>query len=751
MLRRLTLLAVLSGVIAVAAPAQTNLLANGDFAQGFEGWNITQEVTCSPSLNATDVGGFKRALRLVVRPEAGRPAWDIQVRQPVEAFLEQGDRLQLKLWMRSPESCQVSAFVEIAKDPWTKSLNDTVTLTPEWKEYEITGKCLQAYSAGEVHFGMHLGFGPGTIEIAGLRLFDLDLEPESAGERPAPEKPLSLIANGDFSAPLEGVWYGIGGEKLKGAVIEAEVGGQKKAVRLECHPTPGEPPWNLQFGQKCTGLVLKGEALYFRAWLRSPDRCQVSFVYELGEPPHTKSIDQRVKLTPEWQEYRFMGRARQAFRPGQSQAKLFVGYDPGVVEVAHVRVEDCGRAPDSAFDQTVDYWGGREHPDTWRAAALDRIERLRKGDLTIKVLDVAGRPVPGAQVRVEQKRHLFRFGTCAPAERFLDTQNPDNLRFQQEVARLYNTVTFENDLKWAAMGEGRLATVEKAIEWLQAHDIQVRGHCLLWGSYQHIPQPSSDLRGDALRQACQTHVADYAGRMRGKVYLWDVVNEAGSNTEVWDNIGWEAFPDSFRWARAADPSALLCYNDYGIVNENPPYRATVAKRIRYLLDHDAPLDRLGIQGHMNLPLTPIHRVLEILDEWAAFGKDLEITEFDLGCWDDKVHADYVHDFMTAVFSHPRIRAFIMWGFWEGSHWRGKDGGAMFRRDWSKRPAQEAWEDLVFHQWWTQWEGKADAEGAAKLRAFYGRHEVTVEAGGKRATTVLELRPGGEAAVTVRLP
>jgi flagellar motor protein MotB len=43
-------------------------------------------------------------------------------------------------------------------------------------------------------------------------------------------------------------------------------------------------------------------------------------------------------------------------------------------------------------------------------------------------------------------------------------------------------------------------------------------------------------------------------------------------------------------------------------------------------------------------------VLEILDEWAAFGKDLEITEFDLGCADDQVHADYVRDFMTAMFA-----------------------------------------------------------------------------------------------------
>jgi len=229
------------------------------------------------------------------------------------------------------------------------------------------------------------------------------------------------------------------------------------------------------------------------------------------------------------------------------------------------------------------------------------------------------------------------------------------------------------------------------------------------------------------------------------------VNEAGSNTELWDEIGWERFADSFRWAREADPDVKLCYNDYGIVNLNPGYRAQVKKRIEYLVDHDAPFDTLGVQGHMFLPLTPLHTVLEILDEWAAFGKDLEITEFDLGCTNDEVHAQYVRDFMTAIFSHPKLTAFILWGFWEGSHWRAPEGGAMFTRDWTPRPAQAAWEDLVLNQWWTRAEAKTGEDGAASLRAFYGTHAITVDHAGKHATTTVSLTPGPAGEVEVRLP
>jgi endo-1,4-beta-xylanase len=727
-----------------------NLIANGDLSDGPKGWSITQNETCASSIIDAEVAEFTKALRLALKPRPGADPWSILLQNPINAFIDEGDRLQLRIWMRSPESCRVTAYVEVREDPYTKSISETFALTPEWKEYTIEGAAAQDYDPMEARVGFHLGFDEGTVEITGVQLVDLDVADDARGERPTMEKPVSMIANGDFSESLEGNWGEGDGERLKVSVIDADIGGYGRAARLECRPEPDQPAWNLQFGQRCTGYVRAGDAIYFRAWLRSRDRCRVSFIYEMAEPPHTKAISQLVHLTPDWQEYRFMGRPDRGFRPEQSAAKFFLGHDEGTVEIAGVRVENCGEAPDSAFDQTIDYWAGREHPDTWREPALARIERVRKSDLTIRVLDAEGKPVSGAKVTVKQKRHHFRFGTALPAGRLVDTENADNLRFQQEVERLFNTVTFENDLKWPSMSDERLQTVDRAVEWLHERDIEARGHCLLWGSYGHIPSPTKELRGQQLLDACKSHVTDYATRMRGKLYLWDVVNEAGSNVEVWEEIGWEAFPDSFGWARTADPDTLLCYNDYGIVDERPGYREKVAERIRTLLDHDAPLDVLGIQAHMHVPLTPIHRVLEILDDWAEFGKDLEITEFDLGCWDDEVHAEYVRDFMIAAFSHPSVKAFIQWGFWEGSHWRSKAGGAMFRRDWSKRPAQEAYEDLVLNQWWTDWQGETSDGGTASLRAFYGEHEVTAEATGKRGTATVSLVPGEEQVVELRL-
>jgi hypothetical protein len=116
-----------------------------------------------------------------------------------------------------------------------------------------------------------------------------------------------------------------------------------------------------------------------------------------------------------------------------------------------------------------------------------------------------------------------------------------------------------------------------------------------------------------------------------------------------------------------------------------------------------------------------------------------------------VHADYVRDFMTVVFSHPRVRAFIMWGFWEGSHWRAKDSAAMFRRDWSRRPAQDVYEELVLKQWWTRWSGTTGADGSAALRAFFGRHRAQAEVNGQVLQAEVDLARGQPATVLLRLP
>ncbi|NUP98356.1 MAG: endo-1,4-beta-xylanase [Armatimonadetes bacterium] len=743
-MRNLALI-LLAAAAGLAAPADR--LLNGDFTAGTDDWSLPTENAQVKVIDASGRPG--KALRVVTAPPAGAPAWSIQLLQTIDGSLAKDHRLQIRFWARSERPYRITAFLQYHEAPHTKSVAQTFTVGPEWREYVAEGKALQAFRSSQAALGFFVGHDSGTVDLAGVRLLDLDDEQPEAGPRPTAAQPHGLIQNGDFAAGGAG-WTVIGGERLKVEPVAVQTGGYAQGLRLTADPAPGSAAWSLALGQPNRATILRHEVIYLRAWLRSAERRRVNFVFEEASEPYRKDISQSATLAPEWKEYRFAARAQRSYRPGEGQLRFFLGMQAGSLEIAGVRMDNCGRGEPEAFDQTIDHWGGREHNDAWRAPALARIEQLRKGDLVVKVVDAAGKPVPQAAVRVTQQRHHFRFGTAAPAGRFVDATNPDNVRFQQEVARLFNTVTFENDLKWNATSPERIALVGRAIDWLHAHDLEVRGHCLVWGSYKHLPGALRELRGEALRTAIEQHVEDYASRFRGQLYLWDVVNEAGSNTEVWDEVGWEQFANSFRWAREADPHVKLAYNDYSMTVVDDNYRNKVTARVKYLIEQGAPFDTIGLQEHHGTPLTPIGTLLKYFDYWAQFGKDLEVTEYDLSLVDDAAHGEWSRDHLIAAFSHPKITAYIMWGFWQGSHWRAKEGGAMLRRDWSKRPAALAYEELVLQQWWTRWQGASDAAGAARLRAFYGTHEVAVEAGGKQATARVKLEPQGAGEVVVTL-
>ena len=144
--------------------------------------------------------------------------------------------------------------------------------------------------------------------------------------------------------------------------------------------------------------------------------------------------------------------------------------------------------------------------------------------------------------------------------------------------------------------------------------------------------------------------------------------------------------------------------------------------------------------------TPMDDLMKRFDRFEAFGKELEITEFDINTSDEATQSDYTRDFMTAAFSLPSVKAFLMWGFWEGAHWIPR--GAMMRRDWSFKPNGDVYKDLVFKRWWTNADGKTGAQGTFATRGSLGDYEIEVKAGGKVKTVRVSLPKEGAQAECV---
>jgi GH35 family endo-1,4-beta-xylanase len=324
---------------------------------------------------------------------------------------------------------------------------------------------------------------------------------------------------------------------------------------------------------------------------------------------------------------------------------------------------------------------------------------------------------------------------------------PENLeRYKQEILGNFNFAVMENETKWPQWANvaNRPATI-KVIDWLRDNGVIVRGHNLVWPSWNNSNvKEAVEAKGNPpqLAKVILDHIAETTRELKGKLVDWDVINETFTNHDFMDILGRQVMVDWFKAARAGDPGAKLYINDFNIIEgDDKAHQDDYAATIKYLLDAGAPVDGIGLQSHFPSRVTGMDDLITRVERFAAFGKELEVTEFDINTSDEGTQANYTRDFMTYMFSNPSVKAFMLWGFWEGAHWI--PSGAMMRRDWSLKPNGQVYQDLVFKKWWTNADGKTGAKGTFVTRGFLGDYEIQVVAGGKTSTVKASLGKDGK--------
>jgi len=157
---------------------ETDVLRNGDFARGLEpGWKIQGDDCRETEIIDVEVGHYRKALRLTLAPDADAPRWDTVLMQTPSVNLQENAPLFFRAWLRSPDALQIAGIVEGPSEPFLKSVEREVTLTPNWQEYEFNGTSIATYRPGEFRCGFHIAYGTGTIEMTGVRLLTTGLQP----------------------------------------------------------------------------------------------------------------------------------------------------------------------------------------------------------------------------------------------------------------------------------------------------------------------------------------------------------------------------------------------------------------------------------------------------------------------------------------------------------------------------------------------------------------------------------------------
>ncbi|AEI12417.1 Endo-1,4-beta-xylanase [Cellulomonas gilvus ATCC 13127] len=259
--------------------------------------------------------------------------------------------------------------------------------------------------------------------------------------------------------------------------------------------------------------------------------------------------------------------------------------------------------------------------------------------------------------------------------------------------REFNSVTAENEMKWDATepspnsfsyGRG-----DQIVNRALSRGMKVRGHALLW--HAQMPGWAQGLSGSALRSAALNHVTKVATYYRGKVYAWDVVNEAfaddgrGSRRDSsLQRTGNDWIEAAFRAARAADPNARLCYNDYNTDGVNAKSNAVYAM-VRDFKARGVPIDCVGFQAHLGTSLPGDFQAN--LQRFADLGVDVQLTELDIQQGGNQ--AAMYGAVTRACLAVARCTGITVWGIRDTDSWRTGANPLLFDGNGNKKPAYTA--------------------------------------------------------------
>lgn len=291
---------------------------------------------------------------------------------------------------------------------------------------------------------------------------------------------------------------------------------------------------------------------------------------------------------------------------------------------------------------------------------------------------------------------FFPFGAAITPGQILMGQ-PDFIKSQ------FTVVVAENAMKPESLakdGEGQydFENADDLVNFALANNMKVRGHTLIW--HQQMPgwffsDNGQQISREKLIVRMEKYITDVVTHFKGRVYAWDVVNEAfvfGEPKEKADEngmrmsrfreiIGPEYLEIAFRAAAKADPEALLFYNDYE--TQNDLKIKAISAWVREMQSKKVKVDGIGHQAHYTVVHPHINVFEDALLQYAKLGVTQHITEMDIALNDSLMQnkvseatmellqkqADRYSEFFQLFIKHRQhVTAVLLWGIGDAHSW-----------------------------------------------------------------------------------
>jgi endo-1,4-beta-xylanase len=321
--------------------------------------------------------------------------------------------------------------------------------------------------------------------------------------------------------------------------------------------------------------------------------------------------------------------------------------------------------------------------------------------------------------------------------------------YASTLAGEFNMVEPEDALKWEVVHPQRnefdFSQADQILEFAALHDMRLRGHTLVWHRQNPKWLAEGHYTSTELAYILEEHIKTVVGHYRGKIFAWDVVNEAFDElrpgelrSTIWRDqpgiavgrngsasiveprasrnriLGDLETPSlkqpylyierCFRWAHEADPQALLFYNEAEAETISAKSDA-VFFMVRDFSRRGVPIDGVGLQMHIPDLHADVESISANIKRLTGLGVQVHITEMDVAlpldsngnarAQDLVRQADIYRNVALACLSHPGCTAIQTWGFtdkysWIGSHTEHRQGAALlFDQNYRAKPAYKA--------------------------------------------------------------
>ena len=286
--------------------------------------------------------------------------------------------------------------------------------------------------------------------------------------------------------------------------------------------------------------------------------------------------------------------------------------------------------------------------------------------------------------------HSINIGTAADSGFLSDTN------YSTILGTEFSQLQAENEMKFGLIhprpntdpNPYDFTGADALVAFAQSHNMVVRGHTLVW--HNQVPDwvTNGGFTTSQLANILQDHINHVMGHYAGKVYAWDVVNEAFNDNGTLRDTIWYDQPgiglaglqtqyieQAFRWAHTADPNAKLFYNDFNAETMNAKSDA-IYDMAKDFKNRGVPFDGVGFQTHVDLSFdnsSTLASFANNLQRFAALGLNVHITELDIRLSDSSTvslnaQAKLYGELMTICVQQPRCKLFQTWGFTDKYSW-----------------------------------------------------------------------------------